>query len=67
MTISTPGRGDAAILEMRRILSAIEAGDPEAAYAATMDHLGVVKDLARKALEGIDSTELSAYSARKRR
>ena len=67
MTISTPGRGHAAILEMRRILSAIEAGDPEGAYAATMDHLGVVKDLARKALEGIDSTDVSAYSTRKRR
>jgi GntR family transcriptional regulator, trigonelline degradation regulator len=50
ITISTPGRGAAAIDEMRRILAAIEAGDGDAAYAASMDHVNVVATLAQAAL-----------------
>jgi DNA-binding GntR family transcriptional regulator len=52
MTISTPGRGQAAIAEMRRILDAIERGDGEAAYAASIDHVNVVAELAQRALAG---------------
>jgi DNA-binding FadR family transcriptional regulator len=37
---------------MRRILEAIEAGDGEAAYVASMEHVNVVSDLAQVALAG---------------
>jgi DNA-binding GntR family transcriptional regulator len=50
ITISTPGRGVAAIGEMRRILAAIEVGDGDAAYIASMDHVNVVATLAQAAL-----------------
>jgi DNA-binding GntR family transcriptional regulator len=50
ITISTPGRNKAAIDEMRRILEAIERGDGDAAYAASIDHVNIVAKLAQGAL-----------------
>ena len=50
-TISTPGRGKAAIAEMRRLLEAIERADGEAAYVASMEHVQVASRLAQAALE----------------
>lgn len=48
MTISTPGRDTDAIAEMRRIHAAIARHDPDAAHAASMDHVGTVAKLAER-------------------
>ena len=50
MTIATPGRDRAAISEMRRILKAIERKDGDAAYAASVDHVNLVAELAQRVL-----------------
>jgi DNA-binding GntR family transcriptional regulator len=50
MTIATPGRDRAAISEMRRILNAIERKDGDAAYAASVDHVNSVAELAQRVL-----------------
>jgi len=50
MTISTPGRDKVAIQEMHRILDAIKRHDADAANQASLDHVRMVADLARKAL-----------------
>ena len=50
MTISEPGRGAAAIGEMRLILAAIERRDPDAAYQASLDHIRSVAALAERKL-----------------
>lgn len=50
MTVSTPGRGPIAIKEMRRILTAIEAGNGKAAHAASLAHIAAVAALAQTAL-----------------
>jgi len=54
MTISTPARGMAAIAEMRRIVAAIDKGDADAAYAASMDHVRVAAGLAQVALKTME-------------
>jgi DNA-binding GntR family transcriptional regulator len=50
MTITNPGRGAAAIAEMRQILSAIERHDPDSAYQASIDHIASVSALAQRLL-----------------
>lgn len=50
MTISTPGRGKSAIEEMRRIVAAIELGDGDEAYRASMVHVKAVSTLALAAI-----------------
>ena len=55
MTISTPGRGKAAIGEMHRILDAIRKRDADGAYRASADHVRKVAELARNALTSGDA------------
>jgi DNA-binding GntR family transcriptional regulator len=57
LTISKPQRGQAAIPEMRRIVSAIEARDGDAAYAASIEHVAVVAELAQSILADITKME----------
>jgi DNA-binding FadR family transcriptional regulator len=47
MTVSTPGRDRSGMAEMRRIVDAISARDPEEAYTASNEH---VRSAARLAL-----------------
>jgi DNA-binding GntR family transcriptional regulator len=54
MTINTPGRDRSGMAEMRRIVDAITARDPEEAYAASNDH---VRSAAQLALSYLTSEE----------
>jgi DNA-binding GntR family transcriptional regulator len=62
MTIATPGRDRAALAEMRRILKAIEQKDGDTAYAASVDHVNVVAELAQRALAQSESGEAQSSS-----
>jgi DNA-binding GntR family transcriptional regulator len=50
VTIATPGRDEAAIAEMRRLLAAIAARDGDSAYRASVEHVRIVAALAQQAL-----------------
>jgi DNA-binding GntR family transcriptional regulator len=50
MTISTPDRDKSGVAEMRRIVEAIAAHDPNAAYVASIDHIRSAAKLAMQYL-----------------
>lgn len=55
MTIASPGRATAGLAQMEKILRAIEQHQPQAAAAASRDHVNVAATIARRLLEEKDS------------
>lgn len=51
MTIASPGRASSGLGQMQRIFAAIEQRQPEAAAAASRDHVNMAASIARRLLE----------------
>lgn len=68
-TLSIPGRADQSLLEIRRIMDAIKQRDGEAAWLATLEHIGNAASTANivlSAIQQLGSGEAQAPTVRKR-
>lgn len=55
VTLSEPGRGPVMLEELERVVGAIEHGDADAAYSASIDHVAAAQSIAMKHFEEDES------------